>query len=284
MINSLIPCCWCIRRARARNCKIDNPAVSSISSLDDASRPDAVISLGKSASLMNPSRMLRMFTRASEHNMRKISDDALISRLNTPTGSPISSATCSAMFIARDVLPTKGRAATMIISPPCRPSVILSRSVKPVAMPLNSPLRLKKCSIVSNRLVDELFDVLDLVLLARFVDVQDLLFHLVQQLLDVPLEIIDPPDHPRAGLDQLPQQILLADDIQVIGQVGRAGHRILQLAQIGDAAHLLQQLPVFQMLLDGDQVNRQALVEHLRQRLVNRLMPQIVKSRLAVVL
>ena len=35
---------------------------------------------------MNPSRMLRMFTRASEHNMRKISDAALISRLNTPTG------------------------------------------------------------------------------------------------------------------------------------------------------------------------------------------------------
>ena len=76
-----------MRRARARNCKMESPAVSSISSFAAASRPAAVVSFGKSASLMNPSRMLRMFTRASEHNMRKISDAALISRLNTPTGS-----------------------------------------------------------------------------------------------------------------------------------------------------------------------------------------------------
>ena len=44
---------------------------------------------------MNPSRMLRKFTRAIEHIMRNTSASALISRLNTPTGSFCSSTTCS---------------------------------------------------------------------------------------------------------------------------------------------------------------------------------------------
>ena len=48
-----------------------------------ASRPAALVSFGKSDSLMNPSRMLRKFTRAIEHIMRSTSDSALISRLNT---------------------------------------------------------------------------------------------------------------------------------------------------------------------------------------------------------
>ncbi len=53
-----------MRRARARNCKIESPAVSSMNSGAFASRPAALVSFGKSASLMNPSRMLRRFTRA----------------------------------------------------------------------------------------------------------------------------------------------------------------------------------------------------------------------------
>ena len=43
-------------------------------------------------------------------------------------------------------------------------------------------------------------------------------------------------------------------------------------------------LPVLQILLHRDQVNRLPRVEHRRQRLVNGLMPQIVKRRIAVVL
>ena len=38
------------------------------------------------------------------------------------------------------------------------------------------------------------------------------------------------------------------------------------------------------MLLHRDEVNRLPRVEHFRHRLVNRLMPQIVERRLAVVL
>ena len=114
-----------------------------MNSFDADSRPAAFVSFGKSVSLMKPSRMLRRFTRASEHIMRRISAAALISRLKTATGNFNSIATCSAMFIARDVLPIEGRAATMIISPPCKPSVILSKSTKPVEMPLSWPCRPK---------------------------------------------------------------------------------------------------------------------------------------------
>ncbi len=108
-----------------------------------ASRPAALVSFGKSDSLMKPSRMLRRFTRASEHIMRNTSASALISRLNTATGNFCSSTTCSAILRAMDVFPMDGLAAMTIISLPCKPSVIRSRSVKPVARPFNTPLRLK---------------------------------------------------------------------------------------------------------------------------------------------
>ena len=54
---------------------------------------------------------------------------------------PGSMATDSAMFIASEVLPIEGRAAMTIISPSCRPLVILSRSAKPVLMPVSIPCR-----------------------------------------------------------------------------------------------------------------------------------------------
>ena len=75
---------------------------------------------------MNPSRMDRALTRASEHNIRMTSDSEVISRLNTPTGCRSLMTTCSAMFITSEVLPIEGRAAMTIISPPFMPLVILS--------------------------------------------------------------------------------------------------------------------------------------------------------------
>ena len=103
--------------------------------------PAAPVSFGKSRSARKPSRTFRRFTREREHNMRNTSDSEVISRLNTPTGNLCSIATCSAMFIAREVLPMDGRAAMTIISPPCSPLVILSRSEKPVPTPVSSPCR-----------------------------------------------------------------------------------------------------------------------------------------------
>ena len=83
--------------------------------------------------------MFRRFTRALEHSIRKTRESAVISRLKTPTGKRSSTAACSARFIASDVLPMLGRAAITIISPSCRPLVILSRSTSPVPNPVSIP-------------------------------------------------------------------------------------------------------------------------------------------------
>ena len=69
---------------------------------------------------------------------RITSCSAPISILKTATGSFSCTATCSPMLSAKAVLPTDGRAATMIRSPGCMPEVIRSRSTKPVAMPVIS--------------------------------------------------------------------------------------------------------------------------------------------------
>ena len=94
-----------------------------------------------------PSCISWLLIRARELIILMTSDSEDISRLNTPTGSFASSATCSTMFIASEVLPIDGRAATTIISPGCRPVVILSRSVKPVSTPVVEPLFLNSSSI-----------------------------------------------------------------------------------------------------------------------------------------
>src|ERR1051326_8057106 len=99
-----------MRRARARNCKIERPAVSSRNKGELESLPAALVSRGKSRSSRKPSRTFRKFTRAREHNIRRTRDSAVISRLKTPTGSFLSTDTKSAMFMAREVLPRLGRA------------------------------------------------------------------------------------------------------------------------------------------------------------------------------
>src|ERR1700675_1105508 len=65
--------------------------------------------------------------------MRIASCDAPISIENTATGNLSSSATCSPMLIASELLPIDGRPATMTRSPGCKPDVIRSRSVYPVS-------------------------------------------------------------------------------------------------------------------------------------------------------
>jgi len=61
-----------------------------------------------------------------------------ISRLKMATGRRISTPTYSAMLRAKAVLPMDGRPATTIMSPGCRPEVILSRSWKPEGTPVIS--------------------------------------------------------------------------------------------------------------------------------------------------
>ncbi len=76
-----------------------------------------------------------------------------ISRLNTPTVSPVFVPTCCAMFMTRLVLPIEGRPATRIRSEFCRPDVISSRSAKPVGTPVTRPLCCCSFSIVEKLLL-----------------------------------------------------------------------------------------------------------------------------------
>ena len=69
-----------------------------------------------------------------------------ISIENTPTGRPVSTATFSAMFSAKAVLPIDGRPATMIRSPGWKPEVFWSRSAKPVGTPVISEGLSRSCS------------------------------------------------------------------------------------------------------------------------------------------
>ena len=129
------------RRAFARSSRMLRPAVSSMKIRLSASFEAALVSCGKSRSDRKPSRIFDMLTRAREHSSRCTSDCALISRLKTATGCLPSTATCSAMFMASAVLPIEGRAAITIISEPCRPLVMRSRSLKPVESPVVAPFR-----------------------------------------------------------------------------------------------------------------------------------------------
>ena len=87
--------------------------------------PEPVVRLDKNRTIeITPASQLDFLHRtamdaqvSSDDIMRMTSDSAVISRLNTPTGSFRFTATFSAMFIASDVLPMLGRAAITIISP-----------------------------------------------------------------------------------------------------------------------------------------------------------------------
>ena len=117
-----------------------------------------------------------------------------------------------------------------------------------------------------------------------FADFQDVPLHLIQQRVHLALVIINPADDVGAGGDHFAQQKLFADNFEVITQIRRAGHGVLQLAEIAQPADLLQQLLVFQPLLHGDQIHRFARVEHVHELLVDGLVTQVVEGFAALVL
>ena len=73
----------------------------------------------------------------------------LISRLKNAVASLCLMAAERAKSSASVDLPTAGRAAMMIIWPPCNPLVRLSNDVKPVGTPLSPPPRAPMASISS---------------------------------------------------------------------------------------------------------------------------------------
>ena len=152
MTMSSMPCCFFARRARARRSITSSPAVSS--TMSGAPRSSSVamerfcVSLRFSSLVHSPRFSLHVFTCARPAIIRLASASTGISSENTITGCRLPpsvftgtlfmsspSAQLSAMFIAREVLPTDGLAAMTIISEFLRPWSFSSRWVSPVDIP-----------------------------------------------------------------------------------------------------------------------------------------------------
>ena len=136
------PPCWrCNRRALPLNSVGFSMPLSSMNTGASLSLPTAAVSFCQSSSLSAPVRMRCWSSLPTEPSMRITSCGPLISMLKMATGIFSTSATCSAILSAKAVLPMLGRPATTTRSAGCKPEVLRSRSVKPVAMPV-TPLRL----------------------------------------------------------------------------------------------------------------------------------------------
>jgi hypothetical protein len=60
--------------------------------------------------------------------------------------------------------------------------------------------------------------------------------------------------------------------------VGRGRHNIRQTREVRDPTNLIEQLPIFKTLLECNDVNGFALVEHFGHRIKDGLMPKIIKN------
>ena len=126
------------RRARARSSSAVKPGVSSIYMGASESLTTASFRRPQCSSCNLPVFKTLWSKRPTEPSIRMTSCAPPISIENTATGNLFSTATCSAILIEKAVLPMEGRPATMIKSPGWRPDVFLSRSIKPVDMPVTS--------------------------------------------------------------------------------------------------------------------------------------------------
>ena len=145
-----------------------------------------------------------------------------------------------------------------------------------------SPLRLKKFSIVPMALLTSSLVVSTLALHARFVDAQNVALHLVQQRVHLALVIINPPDDVRAGLDHFPQQEFFADDVEVIA---KGSPRSAPRPEVATDTRCRRPVPKAACPSAAaatvmTSIGIRASI-HLDQRLVNRLVPQVVKRLLA---
>ena len=168
--------------------------------------------------------------------MRWASCCLLISSEKTAAGRRLSAEMCSIMFIAMAVFPIDGRAATMIISPFCRPLSMSSSSKNPVSSP--------RWPAVLDHLEDLVQDVLhrrhgaaDLFL----GDLEDPLFGLVQDDVRLLVRGVGIAQDFVAGRDQLPQHPLLPDDPRVVRSVCRRRHRPEYGGEVFPSPHLLEQ-------------------------------------------
>ena len=276
MTTSLMSCFFFSRRALAAIRSIPWAGVSSMNSLARLSTSPAVISRSMSSEPRWPLRSLWLSTRAWAQSSRSASSTRACSRLtkNTPagaaprTGSP--TMMLRTMFRAIAVLPTDGRAARMISSLLCSPAVNSSMSTKPG--------RQAGLEGVLGPGVDPLVGVVDRFLQrdvlagdAQLGHFEDLPFGVAEQFVGRLGLVVGVAEDFVAGVDQVADDRLFADDLGVILDVGRRRGRFPQLGEIGIAADVLDVFLLPQPFGQRDQVDRVGFVVEGEDALVDLL-------------
>ena len=111
-----------------------------------------------------------------------------------------------------------------------------------------------------------------------FADAQDVPFHLVEQGVHLSLMLIDSGHDRRARREHASKDQLFANDLDVVGEVGRTGYGILQAAQISQAPNTFELVVVLELLLNRDEVDGLLLVVHVGQRLIDQLVTLVVEG------
>ena len=198
-------------------------------------------SLSQSSSLIGPLRMWLSGIFASAESSRIVISLLDISRLKITLVRLLWIDAARQKSSASVDLPTAGRAATITIWPPEKPLISSSRSAKPVGTPLVVPSLLEIASI-SSRVASMIADSGRVVLLLPLLaDRVDLLLGDVDGRVDVALAGVAHLRDLGAGVDQPPQDRLLAHDRRVVAGVGRdrdAGRQRVQVRRTADPLEL----------------------------------------------
>ena len=126
-------------------------------------------------------------------------------------------------------------------------------------------------------LMNHVLDEHGLRLHALFAQAKNVRLHFIHERVHFALVLIHARHHVGAGGDHFPQNVFLADDVDVEREVRRARHHVRQRGEVGDAADGFELLLVLQPLLHGDDVNGLLAVIHLEEQLVDGAVAQVVK-------
>jgi hypothetical protein len=81
-------------------------------------------------------------------------------------------------------------------------------------------------------------------------------------------------------LDRPAQDVFLADDIDIVGCIGRGWNKIIELAQIFRSAYLVQLISIFESPLEKDEIYRPFLTSELEDQAVyNLVCPYVERFR-----
>ena len=115
---------------------------------------------------------------------------------------------------------------------------------------------------------------------AIFADRENLLFHFIEEVVDLILFFEGTPDAFGAGGDDLPEDVFLANDLKVVSNVRRRGHEGEKAGDERRAADGVEHISIAQNLREGDQVDPLRRIPEFDQMSVDRLVRGNVEIRL----